>query len=161
MQPKVQQPETGTPAPKKSKKGLIIGIIAGAAALLLIIGLVLGLSGGSSSPEGTYKLKTIDGKNVKAYFSEMAEQSNDSLSDLLGYFNISESDLDSLMTITINSNGTGRMNTISSDPVDFNWELKDDQLILTYNFSDIVETCEFKNGAITMQNDGFTLVFRK
>ena len=61
--------------------------------ILMVAALFVGC-GSSDSVDGTYKLKAIDGKNVKEYFTAIAEKGGQTLQTVLEYMGIDENSID-------------------------------------------------------------------
>ncbi len=129
--------------------------------ILMVAALFVGC-GSSDSVDGTYKLKAIDGKNVKEYFTAIAEKGGETLQTVLKFMGIDENSLDNLMTLVLKSDGTFSMNSkmdTEEKSYDGTWKQEGDKLTLTIDN----EPQEFtlKDGELSFTTDGMTMTLGK
>ena len=129
--------------------------------VLMVAALFVGC-GSSDSLDGTYKLKAIDGKNVKEYFTAIAEKGGETLQTVLDFMGIDENTLDNLMTLVLKSDGTFSLNSkmdAEEKSYDGTWTQEGDKLTLTMDN----EPQEFtlKDGELTFAVDGMTMTLGK
>ena len=129
--------------------------------VLMVAALFVGC-GSSDSLDGTYKLKAIDGKNVKEYFTAIAEKGGKTLQTVLDFMGIDENTLDNLMTLVLKSDGTFSLNSkmdAEEKSYDGTWTQDGDKLTLTMDN----EPQEFtlKDGELTFAVDGMTMTLGK
>ncbi len=116
----------------------------------------------ASKPDGTYKVKTINGKSMKDYMSEQAEAAGYSLEDMLSMIGIKENELNDMISFTFKSDGTGTasMKMLGmNESADFTWELKGKDLTVTANGKS--ETVTFENNTISFSSEGQSFVLGK
>ncbi len=116
----------------------------------------------ASKPDGTYKIKTINGKPIKDFYAEQAEAAGYSLEDMLSMMGIKENELYDMFTFTFKSDGTGsaRMSMLGkSKDADFTWELKGKDLTITANGES--KTLTFENNTISFSEEGQSVVLGK
>ncbi len=116
----------------------------------------------ASKPDGTYKIKTINGKPIKDFYAEQAEAAGYSLEDMLSMMGIKENELYDMFTFTFKSDGTGsaRMSMLGkSKDADFTWELKGKDLTVTATGKS--ETVTFENNTISFSSEGQSFVLGK
>lgn len=129
--------------------------------VLMVAALFVGC-GSSDSLDGTYKLKAIDGKNVKEYFTAIAEKGGETLQTVLDFMGIDENTLDNLMTLVLKSDGTFSLNSkmdAEEKSYDGTWTQEGDKLTLTMDN----EPQEFtlKDGELTLELKGMTMTLGK
>ena len=129
--------------------------------VLMVAALFVGC-GSSDSLDGTYKLKAIDGKNVKEYFTAIAEKGGKTLQTVLDFMGIDENTLDNLMTLVLKSDGTFSLNSkmdAEEKSYDGTWTQDGDKLTLTMDN----EPQEFtlKDGELTLELKGMTMTLGK
>ena len=129
--------------------------------VLMVAALFVGC-GSSDSLDGTYKLKAIDGKNVKEYFTAIAEKGGETLQTVLDFMGIDENTLDNLMTLVLKSDGTFSLNSkmdAEEKSYDGTWTQDGDKLTLTMDN----EPQEFtlKDGELTLELKGMTMTLGK
>ena len=116
----------------------------------------------ASKPDGTYKVKTINGKSMKDYMSEQAEAAGYSLEDMLSMIGIKENELNDMSSFTFKSDGTGTasMKMLGmNESADFTWELKGKDLTITANGES--KTLTFENNTISFSEEGQSVVLGK
>ncbi len=132
------------PAPKKSNKGLIIGIIAGVAVIAaLVVCWALGVFGGGSGANGTYKFESAQamGMNLDA--------------DSMKSFGMDVSDFKieiSGSKATINLMGQGG---------DCECKIEGSTIKFIENGREITGKYDEGKGTITIEQSGVTMVFKK
>ena len=139
-------------------------IISMTLVILLVASLFVGCAG-SATVDGTYKIKSINDKSVKDYFSTLAETLGMDLDGILELFGTSADALEDMMTITLNKDGTC---TVASKMADEEsgtgtWTQDGDKVTITVD--DQPSEFTFKNGTLTMtmEEDGqkMTMVLAK
>ena len=121
---------------------------------LLLVTLFAVSCGGGSSPVGEYVLKTVNGKTVEDYFKE---QLGDEAAQYLSMLNLKS--FAEMFTLELKADGTASFSEVGEADDSGKWELKGDKVIITADG----ETTElpFKNGELTLDVDGQTMVFKK
>ncbi len=138
-------------------------IVSIALVVLMIAALFAGCSG-SSSPEGTYKIKSINGKDVKSYFKEsmgalagegeeITDEQIDAILALMGINNIDE-----FVTFTLEEGGNFKASMMGEEQTG-TWKLEGDKLTMTIDGDDATGT--FKDGEITIEMEGESMVLAK
>ena len=116
----------------------------------------------ASKPDGTYKIKTINGKPMKDFYTEQAEAAGYSLEDMLSMIGIKENELNDMISFTFKSDGTGyaRMSMLGkSKDANFTWELNGKDLTVTTDGES--ETLTFENNTISFSSEGQSFVLGK
>jgi hypothetical protein len=137
-------------------------IVSIALVVLMIAALFAGCS--SSSPEGTYKIKSVNGKDLKTYFKEsfgaLAEEGQEITDDQIeGFLKLMGiNSMDEFVTFTLESDGTFKAAMMGEEETG-TWKLEGDKITMTANGSDMTGT--FKDGEITISVDGETMVLAK
>ena len=132
-------------------------IVSIALVILMVASLFVACSGsGSASPEGVYKIKTINGQSMKAYFAEMFGSTEDEVDSLLKLAGIEN--IDEYMTFTLKKDGVFTA-TVMGEEETGTWKLDGEKLTLTIE-EDPME-CTFKNGEITVDMNGEVMVLGK
>lgn len=129
--------------------------------ILMVAALFVGC-GSSDSVEGTYKLKAIDGKNIKDYYTEKAEKSGETLETVLKFMGVEETDLDNLMTLTLNADGSAAMNSkmdVEEKSYDGTWKQEGDKITVTVDNDP--QEFTLKDGEITAKFGDMTLTLGK
>ncbi|MBQ1410558.1 MAG: lipocalin family protein [Oscillospiraceae bacterium] len=130
--------------------------------VLMIAAMFVGC--GSSSLEGTYKIKSINGKDVMSFFREQIAESGEedteitdadveSFLKMMGIENVDE-----FVTITFASDGTLKASAIGEEETG-TWTLDGEKLTMTIDGDD--QTATFKNGEITVDMEGMNMVLGK
>lgn len=136
-------------------------ILSLALVVVMVAALFVGC-GSSDSVEGTYKLKAIDGKNIKDYYTEMAEKSGETLETVLKSMGVEETDLDNLMTLTLNADGSAAMNSkmdVEEKSYDGTWKQEGDKITVTVDNDP--QEFTLKDGEITAKFGDMTLTLGK
>ena len=130
--------------------------------VLMIAAMFVGC--GSSSLEGTYKIKSINGKDLMSYFreqiaemggedTEITDADVESFLKLMGIENVDE-----FVTFTFASDGTLKASVIGEE-VTGTWTLDGEKLTMTIDGDD--QTATFKNGEIAVNEEGMNMVLGK
>lgn len=134
---------------------------------LLVCGCFVGCSGSGSSGGsggsgdgfvGTYYPKTINGKGVRDFYMEQAQQYGLDLATFLSYSGLTEATLDKFEVLEFRQDGTGKLTT-PQESMDFTWTLDGEKLTLKVDGA--TETYTYKNGQVTIESMGVTVVFGK
>ncbi len=136
-------------------------ILSLALVVVMVAALFVGC-GSSDSVEGTYKLKAIDGKNIKDYYTEKAEKSGETLETVLKFMGVEETDLDNLMTLTLNADGSAAMNSkmdVEEKSYDGTWKQEGDKITVTVDNDP--QEFTLKDGEITAKFGDMTLTLGK
>ena len=127
-------------------------------ALALVVLLVAALfTGCAAKPEGTYKIETIDGKNVKDYFKEAFELDDDTIDSALELLGVES--FDEIMKITMKSDGNFTIDYMGQEMAG-TWKLDGEKLTLTNEDGEDQEAT-FKGGKIIIDMDGEEMVLGK
>lgn len=131
--------------------------------VLLVATLFVGCSSGaSSSPEGTYKIKSIDGKDLKTYFTDSLKEqgiAEEDFDSMLGLMGLSMDTLSDFMTITLNKDGTVTMDAMDEDATTGTWKLEGDQLTISADGEDMVFT--YSGNEIVAEIEGQKMILSK
>lgn len=136
-------------------------ILSLALVVVMVAALFVGC-GSSDSVEGTYKLKAIDGKNIKDYYTEKAGKSGETLETVLKFMGVEETDLDNLMTLTLNADGSAAMNSkmdVEEKSYDGTWKQEGDKITVTVDNDP--QEFTLKDGEITAKFGDMTLTLGK
>lgn len=131
-------------------------------AILLVAALFVGCGSSSSSapsesPLGTYRAKTVNGKDLKSYYTESWEVENDEqMETMMSLFGVDK--LEDLFVLTLKEDGKFTISMMGV-AVDGTWTLSGEKLVLTYE-GEPVEG-EYRNGEITMEMEGDLLVMAR
>ena len=120
-------------------------------AVLLVAALFAGCElADNSSPEGTYTIKTINGKGIREYYTKNAEAIGIDVDSLLENMGIDLDHSEDLFSITLREDGTFEFkNFLNSDKIGSGtWKVSGDKLIL--DNGNKAEELEFKNNKITL-----------
>ena len=133
-------------------------------AILLVVVTVFGMLAGCSAKktvdaEGTYLVKTIDGKTVKEYFDEMAQEYGMDIETIAPLMGLEVDTLDEFITIELNKDGKAKLNSVMDDSEEGTWSAEGNMLTIT--IGNEPQTFEYKDGEFTMDADGMTVVFVK
>ncbi|MBR0156066.1 MAG: serine/threonine protein kinase [Clostridia bacterium] len=155
-------PQNDRPLPaKKSKKGLIIGLVAALVAVAAILGVLFGLGIiGKSSPVGTYSLTSIDGKSIRDSFKEAADSFGMTLDQYLDYQNMTADDIDNYLTLTLDEGGSGIARSMDSNSsVSLSWEQDGSKLYVT--IAGVNYGLDFNGRTISGIMEGVSMVFTR
>ena len=131
--------------------------------VLMIAALFVGC--GSNGPEGTWKVKTIDGEKYSEYVDAMVSLFTAFAGDEL---KMSESEIKSLFekagSFTLKADGTAESidldeETMTETTKTGTWKLDGEKITITIDGSAIEGT--LKDGKITVEEDGHTMVLEK
>ncbi len=110
--------------------------------------------------EGTYKIKTINGKTPYEYFKSEADAEGIDVGMLLTLMGLSEETVNQFMVITLEKDGKAVINIMGEEPESCTWELKDSKTVTFKSGGETIEA-EYKNGTLTMTEDDMTYVLEK
>lgn len=130
--------------------------------ILLAIFLLAALFAGCSyTVEGSYQLKSINGKNVKEYFSELATREGIDFDTLMDSMNANTDTLGDMMTLTLNADGSASFSSrLKSDEVKTgSWKQTEDKITVTLGNSSLEFTR--KNGQLSGTVDGLNVTLAK
>ena len=113
---------------------------------------------------GTYKIKSINGKDLKTYFKESfgalseegQEITDDQIEGFLKLMGINS--MDEFVTFTLEEDGNFKTSMMGEEETG-TWRLDGDKLIMTAGSESLIGT--FNNGEITLEMDGESLVLRR
>ncbi|MBR0135249.1 MAG: hypothetical protein IJM18_03535 [Clostridia bacterium] len=131
-------------------------------ALLIVVIMLAAAFAACTKPkvEGTYKIKTIDGKTPYEYFKSKADAEGLDVGMLLTLMGISEETLNNFMEVKLEKDGKAVVKIMGEEPESCTWELKDSKTV-TFKSGDETSEAEYKNGTLTMTEDGMTCVLEK
>ena len=117
-------------------------------AVLLIAALFVGCS---SSPAGTYTLKTINGKSAKEYYTAAASEAGIDVDTLLEYLGIDLDHPENLMQFVLKEDGTAdyKLNLGDVKEGSGTWKLEGDKLTLTLDGD--AQEIQYKDGQMILE----------
>ncbi len=134
-------------------------IVSIALVVLMVAALFVGCGGSVSAEDvpGTYKVKTVNGKDLKDYFLESFEmESEDDLDSVLGLLGIDS--LEDFMVFNLDADGSFTASAMGED-LEGTWKLDGSKVILTAEGED--QEATFKNGNLVIDMDGDEMVLSK
>lgn len=148
--------QDGKLLPEITKRRLYImkRIVSIALVVLMVAALFVGCS--SNSVDGVYRIKTVNGKELKTYLTEELGGTEDQIEALLKMAGIDS--LEDYMTITLNQDGTVKA-AMMGEESEGTWKLDGEKLTLTVDGE--ATECTYKDGKITVDMDGETMVLGK
>ncbi|MBQ6432174.1 MAG: lipocalin family protein [Oscillospiraceae bacterium] len=134
-------------------------IISLALVVLMVAALFVGCgSSAPANPEGTYKVKSIDGKSVKDYLKESFEAEDDTdIDSVLSFLGLDN--LEDFMTLTLETDGSFSMSFMGGEETG-TWKLSGNKLTLTNSDGEEGEAT-FKSDDIVIDMDGEEMVLGK
>ena len=142
---------------KKSVKLLSVLLAA------LLLGTLLGAcAGASSSPEGFYKIKSINGMAANDYFAREAEDSGTDLESIRATFALLgfTGEFDEFITIELKKDNTCTISVAAEEPEESTWKLEGSTLIIT-NPEGSTNDFQYKDCTLTGKLSDVVYVFEK
>lgn len=110
----------------------------------------------SNGAEGTYKVKTVDGKDLTTYYSEIWEATEDQLAEILE--TVKADNLEDLYVLRLNEGGKLTVSVLGQD-ASGTWELDGEEI--TFRYGDESQTGTYRNGEIVLDVDGEEMVLTR
>ncbi len=137
-------------------------IVSLALVILLVAALFVGCGSSSSgtadgNPEGTYKIKTVNGKGIKEYFGESMGAASDAEINLaLSFFGVDS--FEDLIVFDLQSGGVLKI-TMMGVESEGTWKLEGSKITMTMDGEDGEAT--YKDGEIVVDMDGEEMVLAR
>ena len=114
----------------------------------------------SKKAAGKYTLKTINGKTPYEYFTEEASKEGLDVATLLAFMGLSEDKLNEFVVINLEEDGKAKAQVFGEEAEEGTWELKKSNTV-TITIGDETNEYEYKNGTLTVEDDGVTYVLER